>query len=67
MPEQPTLSIKVTIAPQVAGGLHALVQKVLTRTTSPGGGGSPHNKVTGTVYGTVVQANDIHGGITLGR
>lgn len=71
MPEQPTMSITVGIAPQISSGLHALVAKHL-----PGAGEPerPHrygdtyiNKVSGPVYDTVIQIGRVHGNVNDNR
>ncbi|KJK50950.1 hypothetical protein UK23_08870 [Lentzea aerocolonigenes] len=69
MPEQPSISITVSIAPHVAHGLHALVQKTLREATpaprpkDDRGSGKNVNKSTGTVNGTLFQIGNVHGGI----
>lgn len=73
MPEQPTVSIKVVIAPHVAGGLHALVQKCLSSAASeprPKGHGRAHkvitNTSTGPVHGTLFQIGNVEGNVNYG-
>ncbi|GAB2859005.1 hypothetical protein [Lentzea nigeriaca] len=62
MPEQPTMSIKVTIAPQVAGGLEALVRDVLSRAAKERKSARPvRNRAQGTVHGTVFQIGNVEG------
>ncbi|MET9629489.1 hypothetical protein ABZX92_18705 [Lentzea sp. NPDC006480] len=70
MPEQPSISITVSIAPHVAHGLHTLVQKILREATpSPGpkddrGARKKFvNKTEGVVNGTVFQIGNVEGGI----
>lgn len=71
MPEHPTISIKVSIAPQVARGLHALVLQTLTSTATGGGpargGDVITNSLSGTVHGTVFQIGKVHGQVNDGR
>ncbi len=68
MPDSATLSITVEVAPQAAKGLYALVRARLT-SASPNGpansGGGVVNQVTGQVNGTVIQGQDISGGINI--
>jgi hypothetical protein len=68
VPEQPTMSIKVSMAPQIAGGLHSLVQNLLTSASeikTPKGRGSSdgsiNNEISGTVHGTVFQIGRVNG------
>ncbi|WP_330270572.1 type II toxin-antitoxin system CcdA family antitoxin [Lentzea sp. NBC_00516] len=70
MPEQTTLSIKVEVAPQVAGGLSALVEKLLAsavreakRKDRDGGRGPVVNKHSGTVHGTLFQIGNVEGNV----
>ncbi|MCP2198484.1 hypothetical protein [Lentzea flava] len=70
MPEQPTLSIKVTVAPQVAGGLEALVRDVLARAAAKEKAKGPRkarqpitNRAESTVHGTLFQIGNVEGDI----
>ena len=70
VPEQPTLSIKAAIAPQIADGLHAIVQDCLASASAskkPKAGGRSgdkiRNKVSGTVNGTLIQIGKVHGNL----
>ncbi|NKE61380.1 hypothetical protein FXN61_33275 [Lentzea sp. PSKA42] len=70
MPEQTTMSIKVSIAPQVANGLYALVQKHLAearpnerRRT----GDVITNTFSGTAHDTVIQVGKVHGQVNDNR
>jgi hypothetical protein len=70
VPEQPTMSIKVTIAPQVAAGLEALVHDVLTRAAAERKAKGSHkaagkvvNKAPSTVRGTLFQIGNVEGDI----
>jgi hypothetical protein len=69
VPEQPTLSIKVAVAPQIAGGLHALAQEHLTRALAAEKParteGSVTNTISGNVHGHVYQGGDVHGPLNL--
>ncbi|MET8759649.1 hypothetical protein [Lentzea sp. NPDC004782] len=69
MPEQPTLSIKVTVAPQIAGGLHALAREHLTRAPAAKKpartGGAVTNTISGVVHGHVYQGGDVQGPLNL--
>jgi hypothetical protein len=68
VPELVTLSITVTIAPQVAGGLAALVGKSLAKAVpekpkKPKRTGDTYvNKSSGVVNGTVIQIGRVHNG-----
>lgn len=58
MPEQQTLSIKVSVAPRVAHGLAPIVEKLLTRAGSrrrKRGGDIITNSFSGTANETVIQ------------
>jgi hypothetical protein len=70
VPEQPTMSIKVEVAQQVAAGLHALVLKHLAKAAKKQknrtrSGNSYTNKIDQPVSGTVIQIGrmdgDFHG------
>ncbi len=70
MPEQPAISITVTIAPQVAGGVHALVRKTLAEAAAQAppkdSRKAPRtitNSQTGTVRGTLFQIGNVEGDI----
>ena len=70
MPEHPTMSIKVVIAPQIADGLHALARKCLTSATAepkPKDHGKARkgitNTSTGTVHGTLLQIGNVEGNV----
>ena len=70
MPEQSAISIKASIAPEVAGGLHAIVGKVMADTTSrpkpKAGREAPRtivNKHTGPVDGTLFQIGNVQGDV----
>ena len=69
MPEQPTMSIKVAVAPRIAGGLHALAREHLARDPAaekPARTGSTvTNTISGTVHGRVYQGGDVHGPLYL--
>ncbi|MFS8099263.1 hypothetical protein LFM09_19230 [Lentzea alba] len=71
MPEHPTVSIDVSIASQVASGLHALVAKHLSAARAkeaPRRSGDTYvNKVSGTVDGTVIQIGRMHGNVNDNR
>ena len=71
MPEQPTMSIAVEIAPRVSSGLHALVAKYLARPGEPErpprSGDTYINKVSGPVYDTVIQIGRVHGNVNDNR
>jgi hypothetical protein len=74
VPEQPTMSIKVAIAPQIGGGLHSIVQNCLTSASEskkPEGRGRSgdvyRNEVSGTVHGTVFQIGKVHGDVNDNR
>jgi hypothetical protein len=64
VPEQPTMSIRVTVAPQIAGGLHALARKHLTRAAAAKKpartGGATTNNISGSVRGTVFQIGNVY-------
>jgi hypothetical protein len=64
VPEQPTLSIKVSVAPRVADGLHALVEQLLTKTKPKKrrrGGDVITNTFSGTARDTVIQIGKLRG------
>ena len=70
MPEQTAISITVTIAPQVAHGLHALVLKAMTEVaarTKPEDTRRTSRTVVnshkGTVHGTLFQIGNVEGDI----
>lgn len=70
MPEHPVISIKAGIAPQVAGGLHALVEKVLTGAAAErqvksdrGARKTIINRSEGTVRGTLFQIGNVEGDV----
>ena len=70
MPEQTTLSIKVEVAPQVAGGLAAFVQKLLADTVRElkrkerdASRATVVNKSSGTVHGTLFQIGNVEGNV----
>jgi hypothetical protein len=70
VPEQPTMSIKVGIAPPLADGLHALAQKCLTSGTAepkPQSHGTARKAVTntstGAVHGTLFQIGNVEGSV----
>jgi hypothetical protein len=71
VPEQPTMSITVEIAPEVSSGLHALVEKHLTSSREPErpprSGDTYINKVSGPVYDTVIQIGRVHGNVNDNR
>ena len=63
MPEQRTLSIKVEVAPQVAGGLSALVEKLLASALREAKrkdrDAGTVNKHSGTVHGILFQIGNV--------
>lgn len=64
MPEQTTLSIKVSVAPRVAHGLAPLVEKLLTKAGSrrrKRGGDIITNTFSGTANETVIQIGKVRG------
>jgi hypothetical protein len=66
VPEQVKLSIAVTVAPRVAGGLLALVTKYLVqqaRETPAEGRRTTVNKHSGTVHGTLFQIGNVEGNV----
>jgi hypothetical protein len=70
VPEQTTLSITVEVAPQVVGGLSALVEKLLAsalreakRKDRDEGRGGVVNKHSGTVHGTLLQIGNVEGNV----
>jgi hypothetical protein len=70
VPEHPAISIKAGIAPQVAGGLSALVEKVLADVAAQqrakgdrGARKSIVNKYEGTVRGTLFQIGNVEGDV----
>jgi hypothetical protein len=70
VPEQPTISIKAGIAPQVAGGLHALVAQTLTKPPADKPAKDDRrarrtvvNRSEGTVNGTLFQIGNVEGGV----
>ena len=70
MPELTTLSIKVEVAPHVAGGLSALVAKLLAgavrepqRKDRDEGRRTIVNKHSGTVHGTLFQIGNVEGNV----
>ena len=70
VPEQPTISIKAEIAPQVARGLHALVEQALTKPPAEKPAKDDRrarptvvNSVKGTVRGTLFQIGNVEGGV----
>jgi hypothetical protein len=70
VPEQPTLSIKAAIAPQIAAGLHSLVQKHLARTEPREHrrtGDVITNTFSGTAHDTVIQIGKVHGQVNDNR
>ena len=70
VPEQPTLSIKVSVAPKVADGLAAQVQKLLTRAEPQHrhrGGDVINNTFSGIANETVIQIGKVHGQVNDNR
>ena len=70
MPEQPTLSIKASIAPQIAGGLHSLVQKHHAQAAPREHrrtGDVITNTFSGTAHDTVFQIGKVHGQVNDNR
>jgi hypothetical protein len=70
VPEQPTLSIKAAIAPQVADGLHSLAEKHLAQAQPDGRGRSGDvitNTFSGISSGTVIQIGKVHGNVNDNR
>ena len=70
MPEQQTLSIKVSVAPRAADGLHALVAKHLARTEPrrrERTGDVITNTFSGTAHDTVIQIGKVHGQVNDNR
>jgi hypothetical protein len=70
VPEQPTISIKAEIAPQVAGGLYALVERTLAKTPADKPAKADRrarrtvvNSSEGTVRGTLFQIGNVEGGV----
>ncbi|WP_329787429.1 hypothetical protein V1227_21770 [Lentzea sp. DG1S-22] len=70
MPELTTLSIKVSVAPQVERGLHALVREhpasAPARPESPdrpSDRGTIVNQSFGDVHGTLFQIGTVHGNV----
>ncbi|MDT7786888.1 MAG: hypothetical protein QOF58_5307 [Pseudonocardiales bacterium] len=70
MPEQPSISISVSIAPRIANGLHALVQKTLSDAAPQvkpkddrRAGDKIVNRSDGPVHGTLVQIGKVHGDV----
>ncbi|MGW4212897.1 hypothetical protein ACWEIJ_33275 [Lentzea sp. NPDC004789] len=64
MPEQPTMSIKVEVAPRIIGGLHALARKHLTDAAAKKPARTKavnKNSVSGAVRGTVFQIGQMYG------
>ena len=68
MPEHVVISIKAGIAPEVAGGLHALVERVLTSVAAqqqakdaPAARKKIVNSNTGNVRGTLFQIGNVEG------
>jgi hypothetical protein len=68
VPEQPAISITVTISPQVASGLHALVQKTFAEAAAQAPPKDSRkarpnidNSNTGTVRGTLLQIGYVEG------
>ena len=68
MPEQPAISITATIAPHLASGLHALVQKTLAEAAAQAppkdsrkADRSIVNSHKGTIRGTLFQIGNIKG------
>ena len=74
MPEQPAITIKAGIAPEVAGGLHSLVEKVLTSAAAEqrvqddrGARKTIVNRSEGTVRGTLFQIGNVEGDVNYHR
>ncbi|HEX8870568.1 MAG TPA: hypothetical protein VF821_33185, partial [Lentzea sp.] len=74
VPEQSAITITASIAPEVAGGLHALVQKTLAEAAAaasaekpPRGGDVITNNFTGSNVGTVFQIGKVHGQVNDNR
>ncbi|MDX8146017.1 hypothetical protein SK854_28175 [Lentzea sp. BCCO 10_0061] len=70
MPEQTTLSIKVEVAPQVVGGLSAVVEKLLAsalreakRKERDESRAPTVNKHSGIVHGTLLQIGNVEGNV----
>ncbi|MFJ8963177.1 hypothetical protein ACIRG5_27700 [Lentzea sp. NPDC102401] len=66
MPEQMTLSITVTVAPRMAGGLLGLVTKYLAKQAGETRGKDRTtvvNKSSGPVHGTLFQIGSVHGDV----
>jgi hypothetical protein len=64
VPEQPTLSIKVSFAPRVAHGLGPLVETLVTRAgprRRKRSGDVITNTFSGTAHETVIQIGKVHG------
>ncbi|MFD5831863.1 hypothetical protein [Lentzea sp. NPDC060358] len=70
MPEQTTLSIKVSAAPHVVRGLYAVALEHLGKPSAhpaPRGGGGTTNSISGPVHGTVLQIGNVHGNVNPNR
>lgn len=68
--EQPTLSIKAAIAPQIAAGLHSLALKHLAGTERKGHrrtGDVITNSFSGTAQETVIQIGKVYGQVNDNR
>jgi hypothetical protein len=70
VPEQPTMSIRVRIAPQVAGGLTLLVRQLLTGVAAQKPPKAERkarrpivNRAEGTVRGTLFQIGNVEGDV----
>ncbi|MFD9704834.1 hypothetical protein [Lentzea sp. NPDC059081] len=66
VPQQTTLSIKVSVAPEAVRGLHAVVREHLENAPArkaSRGGDVITNSLTGTVHGTVFQIGKVHGDV----
>ncbi|MCX2949786.1 hypothetical protein [Lentzea sp. NEAU-D7] len=60
--EQTAMSIKVTVAPQISGGLAALAEKLLRAEATRkdrGKGRKTSNKLVGEIHGTVLQIGTV--------
>ncbi|MEV6238106.1 hypothetical protein [Lentzea sp. NPDC051838] len=74
VPEQSSITITASLAPQVAGGLHAVATKTLaaaarsTAAEKPSRGGDViTNSITAPVTGTVFQIGKVHGQVNDNR